>query len=191
MRKFRSLGQELIKRAERDLSKYPASTVDTAKFAEYIKARFLGDWSANMARFHEPIMGKGMRRMLKKEGFAMSLIDKYNTSSYCPTCKDGALETFKEVRNPRVFRRAKNPKVKCHGLLRCTNQNCLKPSSRLWNRDLAAVLNFRDIVFSHRQALGRPERFKRPTSKRTSTNTNAHTPKYIRSMPPDEGRAFA
>ncbi|KAK9703471.1 hypothetical protein K7432_010712, partial [Basidiobolus ranarum] len=46
----------------------------------------------------------------------------------------------------------------------CTNQNCLKttPTSsirRLWNRDLAAVLNFRHILASLREKGTRPDRF--------------------------------
>ncbi|KAK9702734.1 hypothetical protein K7432_011095 [Basidiobolus ranarum] len=47
---------------------------------------------------------------------------------------------------------------------RYTNQNCLKtaPASsirRLWNRDLAAVLNFRHILTSLREKGTRPDRF--------------------------------
>ncbi|KAI7864978.1 hypothetical protein BDF14DRAFT_1829174 [Spinellus fusiger] len=35
---------------------------------------------------------------------------------------------------------------------RCSNQNCMKDKTlRLWNRDLAATLNFRHILMSPRE----------------------------------------
>ncbi|KAI8054733.1 hypothetical protein BDF21DRAFT_430939, partial [Thamnidium elegans] len=88
-----------------------------------------------------------MRKMLRKEGFQIYLLDEYKTSSICPSCEH-QLENFKECINPRPYRRSNNPTVKCHGLLRCKNQKCLDPkvlteedtNFRLWNRDLAAVL---------------------------------------------------
>lgn len=51
----------------------------------------IGDWSVASQKYHGPIRGKGMRRMLKKHGFSVYLIDKHKTSSLCPTCKDGEL----------------------------------------------------------------------------------------------------
>ncbi|KAJ2798122.1 hypothetical protein H4R20_004935, partial [Coemansia guatemalensis] len=67
--------------------------------------------------------------------------------------------------------------VTCHGLLYCTNKDCLEPELRCdpfstssadpypnlrhWNRDTAAVLNFRHILFSLREGKGVPERFRR------------------------------
>ncbi|KAI7905648.1 uncharacterized protein BX663DRAFT_500477 [Cokeromyces recurvatus] len=51
------------------------------------------------------------------------------------------------------------PTVKCHDLLRCKNRNCLLANleqvkeipRKLWNRDMAAVLNFRKILMSLRE----------------------------------------
>ncbi|KAJ2806498.1 hypothetical protein H4R20_001665 [Coemansia guatemalensis] len=71
--------------------------------------------------------------------------------------------------------------VTCHGLLYCTNEDCLEPelhrdlasssstdpfpdphpNLRHWNRDTAAVLDFRHILFSLREGKGIPERFRR------------------------------
>ena len=62
-----------------------------------------GDWSAPNARFHEPIQGVGTKRMLKKEGFKVLLINEFKTSSICPNC-NSYLEKFKKVVNPRPFR---------------------------------------------------------------------------------------
>ena len=77
----------------------------------------IGNWSAGNIKYHEPIRGVGIRKMFKKEGFKVYLLDEYKKSSVCPSCK-GQLEKFKEVNNPRPFRRNIRPKVICHGLLR-------------------------------------------------------------------------
>ncbi|KAI9259794.1 hypothetical protein EDC94DRAFT_674853, partial [Helicostylum pulchrum] len=107
--------------------------------------------------------------MLRNEGFQFYLLDEYKTSSTCPSC-DQRLETFKDCISSRPYQRSKNPTVKCHGLLRCKNQHCLVDSKalteedtkfRLWNRDLAAVLNFRNILISLRESSQRPEVFSR------------------------------
>ncbi|KAJ1859498.1 hypothetical protein GGH12_000453 [Coemansia sp. RSA 1822] len=45
----------------------------------------MGNWSAPMTRFHEPIRGKGWRT-LKRGGFDVYLIDEYLTSKTCPNC---------------------------------------------------------------------------------------------------------
>ncbi|KAI9366600.1 hypothetical protein BD770DRAFT_423433 [Pilaira anomala] len=131
----------------------------------------LGNWSASRTRFHEPIKGNGLRNSLRKEGFKVYLLDEFKTSSICPSCEN-KLATFKECINPRPYRRSTNPKVTCHGLLRCLNQNCLEKQAltekdqenikyRLWNRDLAAVLNFRKIVISLRTTSQKPAIFLR------------------------------
>ncbi|KAJ2546529.1 hypothetical protein EV175_005564, partial [Coemansia sp. RSA 1933] len=91
----------------------------------------MGNWSAPMARFHEPIRGKGMCRMLQQQGFKVYLLDEYHTSKTCPACIKGSLTTFKHVKNPRPYQRNARPQVICHGLL-----------------NLAAVLNFRHILNS-------------------------------------------
>ncbi|KAJ2120707.1 hypothetical protein IW147_004846 [Coemansia sp. RSA 720] len=46
----------------------------------------MGNWSAPMTRFHEPIQGKGWRTLLKRSGFDVYLIDEYLTSKTCPNC---------------------------------------------------------------------------------------------------------
>ncbi|KAJ2498769.1 hypothetical protein GGH96_004053 [Coemansia sp. RSA 1972] len=132
----------------------------------------LGNWGAPMAKFHEPIRGKGWRTLLKRAGFDVYLIDEYLTSKTCPICEE-RISTFHKVKNPRPWMRTKRPMVKCHGLLGCQSQTCMKffdtydgkcgylgekednkegekdsVNWRLWNRDLAAVLNFRKILFS-------------------------------------------
>ncbi|KAI8373046.1 uncharacterized protein BYT42DRAFT_616232 [Radiomyces spectabilis] len=127
------------------------------------QASIMGNWSAPNVKFHEPIRGVGMRWMLKKQGFEVYLLDEFKTYSCCPDCGD-PLEKFKKVPNPGPYRRTKQPEVLCHGLLRCTNQKCKHDHGyKLWNRDLAAVLNFRKILFGHRDN-ERPTFFKRKRS---------------------------
>ncbi|KAI9259255.1 hypothetical protein EDC94DRAFT_160502 [Helicostylum pulchrum] len=138
----------------------------------------IGNWTAANVKYHEPTKGVGIRNMLRKEGFKVYLLDEFKTSSLCPSCKDGTtLEKFKEVKNPRPFRRTKNPTVICRGLLRCTNENCLQYSKeslvrrRFYNRDMAATLNFRHILFSLRENGIRPESFVRKTNNQSLSTT--------------------
>ncbi|KAJ2542725.1 hypothetical protein GGF49_002675, partial [Coemansia sp. RSA 1853] len=46
----------------------------------------MGNWSAPMTRFHEPIRGKGWRTLLKHSGFTVYLIDEYSASKTCLNC---------------------------------------------------------------------------------------------------------
>ncbi|ORE04121.1 hypothetical protein BCV72DRAFT_180494, partial [Rhizopus microsporus var. microsporus] len=121
-----------------------------AKFGE--GAMFvMGNWSAPHARYHEPIRGLGFRRLLKKHGFQVYLIDEYKTSRCCPTCHNESLRTFRRVPNPRPYQRERYSTVVCHGLLRCTNLYCRPTMAaldryRLWNRDVAVCLNYLHIL---------------------------------------------
>ncbi|KAJ1667665.1 hypothetical protein IW140_001278 [Coemansia sp. RSA 1813] len=63
----------------------------------------LGNWSAPMARYHEPIRGVGFRRMLRKKGCQVYLIDEFRTSKTCPNCLTGTLRKFLKVPNPRPY----------------------------------------------------------------------------------------
>ncbi|KAJ2695387.1 hypothetical protein H4R19_005846, partial [Coemansia spiralis] len=69
----------------------------------------IGNWSALMARFHEPQRGKGLRQMLVKQGFKVYLVDEFRTSMTCPTCEMATLTTFKDIPNPCPWRCAMQP----------------------------------------------------------------------------------
>ncbi|KAJ2500018.1 hypothetical protein GGH96_003056 [Coemansia sp. RSA 1972] len=155
----------------------------------------LGNWGAPMAKFHEPIRGKGWRTLLKRAGFDVYLIDEYLTSKTCPICEE-RISTFHNVKNPRPWMRTKRPMVKCHGLLGCQSQTCMeffdtygdkrgylgkqegekegkkkgRVNWRLWNRDLAAVLNFRKILFSLRETGTVPTCFQRKRKQPTDAS---------------------
>lgn len=104
------------------------------KLFEHLKTMFgddailiVGNWSAPTVKSQEPTRNKGLLRYLHKSGFSIYMLNEYKTSTWCPSCITGELETFKEVLNPRPFRRKENPAVVrrkekytviCHGLLR-------------------------------------------------------------------------
>ncbi|KAJ2535521.1 hypothetical protein EV175_006903, partial [Coemansia sp. RSA 1933] len=107
--------------------------------------------------------------MLQQHGFQVYLLDEYCTSKTCPACIKGSLTTFKHVKNPWPYQRNARPQVICHGLLSCKSENCMEPIAngsdasphhvRLWNQDLAAVLNFRHILNGLRENGTRPAWF--------------------------------
>ncbi|KAJ2566465.1 hypothetical protein IW140_004934 [Coemansia sp. RSA 1813] len=141
-RKLRQSAHIKQQQADEQLAKSIRATCDDEN-----PTVILGNWSAPMARYHEPIRG---------------------TSKACPNCLTGTLKTFLKVPNPRPYQRKKMEEVLCHGLLKCTNELCmgpvevdgvLTPRSRMYNRDLAAVLNFRHIFHDLRDHSETPERF--------------------------------
>ncbi|KAI9260952.1 hypothetical protein EDC94DRAFT_132530 [Helicostylum pulchrum] len=99
-----------------------------------------------------------------KNRFFVYLINEFLTSSLCPLY-EASLQTFKTVPNPRPHKRTSMPTVTCHRSLRCNDNQCFESDNsekmRLWNRDLAAVLNFRKILFSLRNTGKRPSVFDR------------------------------
>ncbi|PHZ09527.1 uncharacterized protein RHIMIDRAFT_240649 [Rhizopus microsporus ATCC 52813] len=111
----------------------------------------LGNWPAPDTKYQELTRNKGLIQMLKEDGSVVFLIDEFRTSSFCPLC-EGRLENFKTLRNPRPYKKKTRPTVLCHGLqrywaIRCIFSGCLEQlKPKLWNRDLAAVLNFKKIL---------------------------------------------
>jgi hypothetical protein len=69
---------------------------------------------------------------------------------------------------------------------RCTNQNCLKTNGerfKLWNRDLAAVMNFNNILCFLRDTRERPSQFSR------EFKTTGASKRKSDSSPPPSSRA--
>ncbi|KAJ2662366.1 hypothetical protein IWW48_001941 [Coemansia sp. RSA 1200] len=149
----------------------------------------LGDWSARNLRWHAPILGVGMRRMLTKLSFRLLHIDEYLTSTMCPYCETGILKKFLQVGNPRPHCRGVRPVITSHAVLRCENVTCIGRVAdgqsdlmhpRCLNRDLAAAMNFRHIAHGLQQNGAVPERFQRSNRVRD----NAAVPDNGE-MPPD------
>ncbi|KAG1138193.1 hypothetical protein G6F37_009653 [Rhizopus arrhizus] len=99
-------------------------STDSSVKSQLLKVKFgqdavlvFGDWSTPNVKYQEPTRSKGLIRILKKNGFAVYLINEYKTSSHCPTCEN-ELAKFKTVPNPLPYQRKKKPDVLCNGLLR-------------------------------------------------------------------------
>ncbi|KAI8047867.1 hypothetical protein BDF22DRAFT_462002 [Syncephalis plumigaleata] len=177
------------------LSAYISKQQSDQKLIDDLRKKFdrdaafvMGNWSAPHTKYHEPIRGIGFRRLLKRHGFKVFLIDEHKTSKCCPACKNPTLEKFKKVANPRLKKHEDSHRIICHGLLRCTHQTCNKAMKdikakkeregklevdykedpefkryehRLWNRDMAACLNFIQIIRSVRKDNLIPTQFQR------------------------------
>ena len=125
----------------------------------------IGDHSSPNTRFHAPVRGLGMKRMLQHKGIRVVHIDEYRMSQVCPCC-NGKTETFRLRRNPRPWH---SYTKKVHGLKRCTHQtDASHPFTRYWNHDLMATINFRRILQIYRDGRGRPGAFKRASLAFTS-----------------------
>ncbi|KAJ2085574.1 hypothetical protein IW138_006246 [Coemansia sp. RSA 986] len=121
-RKLRQSAHIKQQQADEQLAKSIRATCD-----DETSTAILGNWSVPMARYHEFIRGVGFRRMLRKKGCQVYLIDEFRTSKTCPNCLTGALEKFLKVPNPRPYQRKKMKEILCHGLLKCTNELCMGP----------------------------------------------------------------
>ena len=111
----------------------------------------LGDWGQhcktqlkNMA----PTKGKGFRKLFRRAGYQVFLVDEHYTSKRCFNCKSvhGECKTFHTKKNPN-----KNNDKVVHGLLRCSN------CQMLWNRNRNGALNILWIALCALQGSERPE----------------------------------
>ncbi|KAI8056096.1 hypothetical protein BDF22DRAFT_324147 [Syncephalis plumigaleata] len=107
------------------LSAYISKQQSDQKLIDDLRKKFdrdaafvMGNWSAPHTKYHEPIRGIGFRRLLKRHGFKVFLIDEHKTSKCCPACNNPTLEKFKKVANPRSKQHGDSHRIICHGLLR-------------------------------------------------------------------------
>ncbi|KAH8556763.1 hypothetical protein BGW37DRAFT_417788 [Umbelopsis sp. PMI_123] len=69
----------------------------------------MGNWSATLAKFHDPIRGIGMHRALRKRGHLLLKIDDYHTSRHCQEKTEKSFgesqtrDLGKEHNQPTVF----------------------------------------------------------------------------------------
>ena len=119
----------------------------------------IGDWSqASQMRFKEPSKGKSFRKLFRKAGYKVYLVNEFRTSMMCSHCKNenGICETFKKKKSPRPWR--KRVEINCHGLVKC------KTCNTLFNRDVNSTLNIREIVLAALQGVKRPDYLSRTNS---------------------------
>ena len=115
-------------------------------------------------KFKEPTKGKGLRKVFKRAGYNVLLVNEYNTSkkSFIDGCET---EKFKEQKDPRPW---KNGELRQkHGLLRtkCVNEN--KSNVVITNRDFNGSMNIRTRSYNTINGIDIPEWLKR--SKSTSS----------------------
>jgi transposase len=113
-------------------------------------------------RGKEPCKGKGFRKVLRRRGFKVYLVDEYKTSKTCYACKCPT-ETFhtRESHKPKdVINKETGEKkiIVVHGLLRCTSAN---ECGRLWNRDVNGALNIRLLALAAFSGQVRPAAYRR------------------------------
>ncbi|ORE05715.1 hypothetical protein BCV72DRAFT_208730, partial [Rhizopus microsporus var. microsporus] len=123
------------------LSAYVNKQRADQKLIQDLRAKFgegavlvMGNWFAPHVRYHEPIRDLDFRRLLKKRGFQVFLIDEYKASRCCPACHSESRHMFRRVPNPQPYQRERYSTVVCHDRY------------RLWNRDVAACLNYLHIL---------------------------------------------
>ena len=103
-------------------------------------------------KYKKPTKGKGIRKIFKKNGYEVYLVDEYNTSKLCSKC-GGICETFKKTENPKPWK--KGIMWLIHGLVKC------KSCEQLWNRYENSSNNIYKISYNEINGLDRPDIFKR------------------------------
>ena len=91
-------------------------------------------------RGREPTKGKGMRKVLRKGGYKVYLVDEFRTSCVCHNCHC-RLENFMVRKSCKP--RTKGQNILVHGLLGCRSVN---GCGCLWNRDVNGCLNIRMLA---------------------------------------------
>ena len=88
-------------------------------------------------KFKEPVIGKGLRNLFRKNKYEVYLVDEFRTSCKCSKGDCGGhCEPFLMRKNPRPFRQGES---KVWGLLKC--QTC----ESVWNRDRNGASNIYKI----------------------------------------------
>jgi hypothetical protein len=91
-------------------------------------------------KYKEPIKGRAIRTLFKKNGFKTYLVDEFRTSCKCSKCEGGDCNKFMIRENPKPY---KHNLGLIHGLIAC------KKCSNVWNRDCNGATNIYKIAESH------------------------------------------
>ncbi|KAG0786634.1 hypothetical protein G6F16_008592 [Rhizopus arrhizus] len=88
------------------LSKYIRRQKANEDIIAKLKSKFgndavfvMGNYSAPNTRYQEPVRGVGFRRLLKKHGFLVYLIDEIRTSQFCPSCENHSLTLQENIKS--------------------------------------------------------------------------------------------
>ncbi|KAJ1946513.1 hypothetical protein GGF37_001119 [Kickxella alabastrina] len=94
-----------------------------------------------MARYHEPIRGKGLQEMLIGQGFTVYLIDEYCTSTFSPAC-ESRMEKFHKIDDPHL----QDPKNKYHVAMAAAASNFVTASTNTAANSVAAATSFNCVA---------------------------------------------
>ena len=131
-----------------------------AKMLNHFKEKFgppgevvigFGDWEQRkQMKYKEPTKGVGMRRIFRRAGYSLYLVDEYRTSCQCYSCAvpTARCETFRRVADPRPWKAG--VMRTCHGLVKCNT------CSKLWNRDVNSSLNILRLMQTRAAGQERP-----------------------------------
>ena len=111
-------------------------------------------------KFKEPVKGLGFRKLFRKNGYGVYLVDEFKTSCRCHNCTN-VCEKFRVINNPRPWR---DDTLLCHGLLKC------KTCNKLWNRDENSSINIYKLAKTAIEQKERPVYLSR--SKYVSVGSN-------------------
>ena len=132
----------------------------------------IGDFEQkHQMKYKEPTKGKGLRDLLRKNGFDVYLANEFRTSCRCFKC-EGECTTFRTCNNPRPWK--KDEIIICHGLTMC------KTCKALWNRDENSSCNIYKIAQLAVLGKERPKYLCRETNKQLSGATSASHKQNLR-----------
>ncbi|KAI7898631.1 uncharacterized protein BX663DRAFT_580503 [Cokeromyces recurvatus] len=184
-RHFRTLRKStkpsMVESAEALLSKTPSSTVDVLKFVDYIKTRssvenVLNQYYGNETKSSKDLYFPGslfdFRVVLpfrKLKCSSKIFYDQNDQMLVKRLKKKSGHDAILPTRNKDLIRMLKKNGFQVFNIDECKNRNCLLANleqvkeipRKLWNQDMAAVLNFRKILISLRETGKRPDVFSR------------------------------
>jgi len=118
-----------------------------------------GDWEQKQQmKYKEPTKGIGMRKLFRKAGYKVYLVDEFRTSCRCYACGGECTHSNERTQlNPRPWMRKERESISVHGLLKCKTCNVW------WNRDKNSSLNIQKIVKYVVEGKERPDYLRRGT----------------------------
>ena len=105
----------------------------------------------------EPTKGIGFRKMFRRQGYKVYLINEFRTSKRCHWCNEGITEKFMKIKKEK---NEETKEILINGLLRCQNNDCLEGRyKRIFNRDLNGAINILEIATKIIKGIKRPQKF--------------------------------
>ena len=113
----------------------------------------IGDFAQRQhMKYKPPSLGKGLRRIFRRHGYMIFLVDENRTSMMCCECQTGENEKFMLHKNRKKkpkenevelgYRKPYRKYVLNHGLIRCQNVAC----GTCWNRDINGAKNIYHLI---------------------------------------------